>query len=114
MASDFIFDLRVHDNQGAEDKSLTIPNWKDNAFNNAVEYAARSDRPKFDLMVVIGYDDFGYVGNLQWSIHLKKLKIDHQLVVVPKGKHGLDWKLDNTDERIYRFIANGLRRIPKQ
>jgi len=61
-----------------------------------------------NLMVVIGNKDDNYVGNLQWSIHLRELGIPHELVVVPGAGHGIDWEIENTGNRIYNFINNGL------
>lgn len=60
-------------------------------------------------MVVIGDKDDNYVGNLQWSIHLRGLGIPHQLVVVPGAGHGVNWNIENTVTRINHFIANGLK-----
>ncbi|MCB1121931.1 MAG: prolyl oligopeptidase family serine peptidase [Verrucomicrobiae bacterium] len=100
---------RIHENEGVESDYMTIPDkGRNNTFNNASLYANRKNAPPVNLMIVIGDKDDNYVGNLQWSIHLKELGIPHQLVVVPGAGHGVNWSIEHTDTRIYNFIRNGL------
>ena len=113
-AGGFQHEKRINENDGVESDYLTIPNWKNNVFNNATEYAAKKNAPKVNLMVVIGNKDDNYVGNLEYSIHLKNLGIKHELIVVPGAGHGISWGIENTDIRIYNFIANGLKHFSKQ
>lgn len=108
LASGHQHEKRIHENNGYESDYLTIPDAGNNAFNNATMYAARNDSRPVNLMVVIGNEDDNYVGNLQWSIHLQELGIEHELVVVPGTGHGINWSIENTDTRIYQFITNGI------
>jgi enterochelin esterase-like enzyme len=105
---------RIHENEGVESEYLTIPDAKNNVFNNALVYAARDNAPEVNLMVVIGNKDANYVGNLEWSIHLQNLNIKHELVVVPGTGHGIDWSIENTDTRIYNFITDSLNHYSNQ
>ena len=108
MASGHQHEKRIDGNDGVESEFLTIPDCSNNAFNKARVYAARKDAPPINLMVVIGNKDDNYVGNLQWSIHLRELGIPHELVVVPGAGHGINWKIENTGKHINLFIKNGL------
>ena len=108
LASGHQFEKIIDENDGVESKYLTIPDGENNTFNNARVYATRTNAPPVHLMVVIGNKDDNYAGNLQWSIHLKELGIIHELVVVPGTGHGINWKIENTDHRIYNFIKTGL------
>ena len=90
-----------------------IEKWRNNAYTNATEYAARKDKPAIRLMVVVGDDSRNYPGTLKWVLHLTDLNIPHQLVVVPGIPHsglgtGNGWQVEHTGERIYRFLAEGL------
>ena len=96
-----------------------VENWQYNAYTNATDYVAREDQLPVNLMVVIGDDSRNYPGTLEWTLHLIKLKIKHQLIVVPDLPHsgmgqGNGWQVENTGERIYRFVAKGLTEIPKK
>ncbi|MCZ6674558.1 MAG: prolyl oligopeptidase family serine peptidase, partial [Verrucomicrobia bacterium] len=104
---------RINENNGVESEFIIIPDGKNNVFNNASVYAARKDAPKVRLMVVIGNQDDNYIGNLQWCAHLKSLKIEHDLVVVPGTGHGINWSIQNTDTRIYDFITDSLKHFSK-
>lgn len=108
LAGGFQFEKIIHENDGVESEFLTIPDGKNNVFNNALVYASQKDAPEVRLMVVIGNEDDNYLGNLDWSMHLHALKIPHELVVVPGTGHGIKWSIEGTDERIYRFITNSL------
>lgn len=56
-------------------------------------------------MVVVGNEDVNYPANLEWCMHLSRLKIAHDLVVVPGAGHGIDWEIKDTDRRVFDFIA---------
>lgn len=82
---------------------------KNNTFDNATLYAGNKDAPKIRLMVVVGNQDPNYGPNLDWCLHLTKLKIPHELIVVPGQGHHLDLKVQNTNRRIWDFIATSLK-----
>lgn len=101
---------KTQEQQGKEDSP--IENWRNNAYTNATEYAARKDKPAIRLMVVVGDDSRNYPGTLEWVLHLLDHDIPHQLVVVPGIPHsglgtGNGWQVEHTGERIYRFLAEG-------
>jgi enterochelin esterase-like enzyme len=109
LSGGFQFEKTINENHGVESEYLTVEDkGRNNVFNNASLYAAKKNAPKLNLMVVIGDKDDNYIGNLQWSIHLRELGIPHQLVVVPGAGHGVNWSIENTGTRIYNFIAKGL------
>ena len=85
---------------------------KDNSWDNATLYANRTGAPKVRLLVVVGDKDSNYQPNLDWCAHLAKLNITHELVIVPGAGHGIDWKIQNTDRRIFDFIAESLNHFP--
>jgi len=86
---------------------------KDNSWDNATIYAQRKDAPKIRLMVVDGSKDPNYVANLEWCTHLAKLKIPHELIIVPGAGHGIDLKIQNTDRRVFDFITESLTQPAK-
>lgn len=81
-----------------------------NTFDLASTYVKSAARPPVRLMVVVGNQDGNYPANLEWCMHLSRLRIVHDLVVVPGAGHGLDWKIKDTDRRIFDFIAEGVLR----
>lgn len=84
-----------------------------NVFDNATRYAQRTDAPRVRLMVVVGNLDPNYVANLEWCAHLARLKIPHELIVVPGTGHFVDQKIHNTERRVFDFIAAGLNPTAK-
>lgn len=86
---------------------------KDNTWDNATAYAARKDAPKARLMVVVGDKDANYGPNLEWCAHLARLKIPHELIVVPGSGHGINLKTNETDRRVFAFIADGVKPVMK-
>lgn len=86
-------------------------NAKDNSWDNATLYANRAGAPRVRLMVVVGDKDSNYQPNLDWCAHLTKLKIPHELIVVPGAGHGIDLKIQNTDRRVFGFIADSLKHV---
>ncbi len=80
-----------------------------NTFDNATRYAKRKDSPPIRLMAVVGNQDGNYIGNLEWCAHLARLKIDHELVVIPGTGHAIDWKIKDSDRRVRDFIAESLK-----
>ncbi|MDP3072874.1 MAG: prolyl oligopeptidase family serine peptidase [Opitutaceae bacterium] len=87
---------------------------KDNTWDNATLYAARKEAPKVRLMVVVGNKDANYAPNLEWCAHLAKLKIPHELIVVPDSGHGINMKTHHTERRVWDFIAAGLKPAEKK
>jgi len=97
----------------AEDSSGRLSDPKNNTFDNAVRYAQRATPPEIRLMIVVGDKDGNYQANLDWDAHLTKLQIPHELVVVPGAGHGIDWKIRDTNLRIFAFIADSLKHFSK-
>jgi enterochelin esterase-like enzyme len=103
-------ELIISENEGSELNGIVIPDASNNVFDNAMAYAARGDdAPRVNLMVVIGNEDDNYPGNLIWCARLAELGIKHELMVVPGTGHGVDFDIEGSRERVWRFISNGLR-----
>lgn len=96
-------------NGGAE-----IGDRANNTFDLASSFVKDPVRPAVRLMVVVGNRDANYPANLEWCLHLTRLKIAHELVVVPGAGHGIDWRIKDTDRRIFDFMAEGLGRPSRE
>ncbi len=102
-------ELIISENDGDEQSGIVIPDGTNNVFDNARAYAERGNEvPPVNLMIVIGDEDGNYVGNLQWSIFLRELGINHELMVVPGTGHGIDFDIENSRNRVWRWLADGL------
>jgi len=84
-----------------------------NTYDLPALYAKTPAPPPVRLLVVVGNKDANYGPNLDWCAHLARLKIAHDLVVVPGAGHGIDWTIQHTDRRIFDFIAEGLAPFAK-
>ena len=103
-------ELILSENEGSEFNGIVIPDASNNVFDNAIAYAARGHAaPMVHLMVVIGNEDDNYQGNLIWCAKLAELAIKHELMVVPGTGHGVDFEIEGSRERVWRFMSNGLR-----
>jgi dipeptidyl aminopeptidase/acylaminoacyl peptidase len=110
MAGGYQREKTLSESGAASDGEFKVSDPTNNAFDNASVYAKRTGAPKVRLMVVIGNQDSNYVANLEWCAHLARLKIAHELIVVPGTGHFIDQKIQNTDRRVFDFIADSLNR----
>lgn len=85
---------------------------RNNSFDNATRYAAQGDAPKVRLFVLVGNQDANYAPNLEWCVHLARLKIPHELMIAPDAGHGIDLQRHDPGRRVFAFIAHGFRAIP--
>ena len=47
------------------------------------KFAGRSQAPRLPILLWVGSKGFNYEYNLKYSAYLRKLGLDHQLLVVP-------------------------------
>jgi len=102
-------ELLISENDGSERNGIVVPDASNNVFDNAIAYAKRGETaPPVSLMVVIGDQDDNYPGNLRWGAKLAELRIEYELMVVPGTGHGVNFDIENSRERVWRFMAAGM------
>ena len=104
-------ELIISENEGSELNGIVIPDASNNVFDNARTYVDRGEAaPAVSLMVVVGNEDENYPGNLVWCAQLAEWGIEHELMVVPGTGHGVSFDIENSRERVWRFMSQGLDR----
>lgn len=102
-------ELLISETEGSELNGIVVPDASNNVFDNARAYVKRGDAvPLVRLMVVVGNQDDNYPGNLVWCAKLAELGIEHELMVVPGTGHGVNFDIENSRARVWRFMAAGM------
>jgi endo-1,4-beta-xylanase len=79
-------EMRIRDNRGAESDKIRFELGND-AWTLARKFAGRSQAPRLPILLWVGSKGFNYEYNLKYSAYLRKLGLDHQLLVVPDAPH---------------------------
>ncbi len=79
-------EMRIRDNRGAESDKVRFEPGND-AWTLARKFAGRSQAPRLPILLWVGSKGFNYEYNLKYSAYLRKLGLDHQLLVVPDAPH---------------------------